>query len=173
MRATARKRAWTGHRARGETYGLANPIIRVRFFLVETGSIDVQLAIARYAPTFVSDEERSAMLVRALQLDELSGVLSLALDQVGAFHPPAIVDALLRGLFARPGDVACHFAAMLAFVFKKADSSFDWEFRPLFLRFNTDLHAERVDAFRELCALIGLDAVPLMASIRVVASPSA
>lgn len=138
----------------------------------ESGSIDVQLAMARYAPTFLSDEERSAILVRALQLDELSGDLSLALDQVADFHPPAVVDALFRGLFERPGDVACNFAAMLAFVFEKADSSFDWAFRPLFLRFNTDLHAERVDALGELCALIGLDAAPLMASIGVVASPS-
>lgn len=140
---------------------------------MQAGSIDVQLAIARYTPTLVSDEARSALLLRALQLDVLSGDLSLALDQVVDFHPPAIVDALFRGLFARPGDVACNYAAMLAFVFQKTDSSFDWEFRPLFLRFNTAHQAERIDAFRELCAFIGLDAAPLMASIGVVATPCA
>ena len=112
------------------------------------------------------------MLLCALQLDGLSSDFSLALDQVVNFHPLAIVDALLRDIRVL-GDVACHYAANLAFMLKMTNSSFDWKFRPLFLRSTTDHHAERLDAFRELCAFIGLDAAPLMASISVVATPSA
>jgi len=135
------------------------------------GSTDVQLAIARYAPTLLSEHQRAESLIEALRRDELTGDLSVALDAVVDFHPPAVIAVLFRGLFERPGDVACNFAGMLAFVFDKSASSFDWEFRPLFLRFNTESQAERIDAFRDLCALLGLDAASLMASIGVIASP--
>ena len=67
-----------------------------------------------------------------------------------SFHPPAIVDALWRGLTTRQGDVATHYAAMLAFVYGKADSPFDWSMRPLFLKFNTTSTAERQAAIAEL-----------------------
>ena len=75
--------------------------------------------------------------------------------EVEEFHPPAVIDALLRGVLKRDGETAVHYAAMLMFIYGKATSSFDWEHRPFFLQFNTDDRHERQTAYRELCARIG------------------
>ena len=62
--------------------------------------------------------------------------------------------ATLRG----DGEAAVNFAALLYYLHGKAESSFDWAHRPFFLRFNTDDRAERMAAYRELCAQIGKNA---------------
>lgn len=110
----------------------------------------------------ISEAERTASLVRALETAEFYGGLTQTLGQVEEFHPPVIVDALLRGALGREGGVACHFAAMLMFVYGRAESAFDWDQRPFFLRFNTEDRHERVTAFRELCGKIGVDPAPYL-----------
>ncbi len=95
----------------------------------------------------------------SLQTAAPFGGLSATLEEAAAFHPPGVVDALLRGTLGRPGDVAVHFAALLCFVHGKSSEAFDWNHRPFFLRFNTTDRAEREAAFRELCETIGVDAV--------------
>jgi len=76
--------------------------------------------------------------------------MSRALEQIEAFHPPVIMDALWRGLTEREGDVAYHCAETLAIIHGAISSRFDWTLRPLFLRFNTDDADQRRDAKREL-----------------------
>ena len=93
----------------------------------------------------------------ALDSATIFDAFTATLDQVERFHPPAIVDALWRGLTTRQGDVAAHYAAMLAFIYGKADSSFDWSLRPLFLKFNTESEAERHAALAELRARVGVE----------------
>jgi hypothetical protein len=121
---------------------------------------EVATAVARYAPGLISDVERTAMLVKALERVEAFGGLSPTLAQVEQFHPPEVVEALLRGVQTRDGGTAVHFAAMLMFIYGKATSSFDWEQRPFFLRFNTEDLAERSAAYNELCSRIGVSASP-------------
>ncbi|MDQ6613124.1 MAG: hypothetical protein M3Y64_11870, partial [Gemmatimonadota bacterium] len=84
------------------------------------------------------------------------GGLSSTLDQIAEYHPPAVVWALFRALFERSGEVATHIAALLVFVHGRSEEIFDWDMRPLFLRFNDDIAARRA-AFPELCALLGVD----------------
>jgi hypothetical protein len=48
-----------------------------------------------------------------------------------------------------------HYIAMLAFLYGKAESTFDWSLRPLFLKFNTPSETERQAALVELRALVG------------------
>jgi hypothetical protein len=55
-----------------------------------------------------------------------------------------------------------HAAARLAFIHKKAREAFDWELRPLFLKFNTADRGERTRAFRELSKLCGVDPGPYL-----------
>lgn len=124
---------------------------------LKSGSAEVRTAVTSYAPWIGSKSERTATLVHSLRHAEIYGGLSSALDQVEDFHPPEIVDELFRGLFVRPGEIATNFAGMLAFIYKKGDSAFDWNHRPLFLKFNSDDGAERRAAFSELCALLELD----------------
>ena len=77
------------------------------------------------------------------------------LEQVAAFHPRPVIDALWRGLESRQGEVASHYAGMLAFLHGKADSSFDWSMRPLLLEFKTEDSAARRAAIQKLRTLVG------------------
>ena len=117
----------------------------------------IRTSVADYAPHLVSDGERTAALVSALEEADLYEGLSQALDQVESFHPPRVVDALFRGLLKRDGGTAVHFAAMLMFIHGKADTAFDWNQRPFFLQFHTEDAAERRHHFRELCEKIAVD----------------
>ncbi|HEX7978111.1 MAG TPA: hypothetical protein VF461_05875 [Gemmatimonadaceae bacterium] len=117
---------------------------------LKSGSQEIRLAIMKHAPHLVDNAARTEMLLNALDVATPFDAFTDTLDQVEKFHPPPIVDALWRGLTTRQGDVAVHYAAMLAFIYGKADSTFDWSMRPLFLKFNTKSDAERRAAIAEL-----------------------
>jgi len=118
----------------------------------------VRIAITDYAPSLLSKAERTAVLVDALDESETYGGLTQTLLQIQTFHPPRIIDALLRGVLTRHDGPPVHFAAMLMFLHGKADSPFDWDQRPFFLKFNTNDSNERKQLFQELCNKIGVDA---------------
>jgi hypothetical protein len=75
---------------------------------------------------------------------------------VEEFHPPQVIEALFRRLKTCDGETAPQFAAMLMFLHGKAKSSFEWDLRPFFLKFNTDDRAERKALYDELCEKIGV-----------------
>ena len=114
-----------------------NPIIRV--------------AVTRFAPDLITDNERSQSIIYALQKTEIFSGFSNVLDEVEKYHPKEVKEALIKGLLNRKGDVAVHFAAMLLYLFGETKEPFDWKQRPFFLRFNTEDRKERVEVFRELC----------------------
>lgn len=132
---------------------------------IHSSTAEVRTAVTRYAPGVATDDERTTLLVKALQHGRFYGDMTSALSQVAKFHPPRVVNALFRGLFVRPGDVACHFAAMLTFIYGKAETDFDWDKRPLFLKFNTDDGAVRQAAFNELCAMLEIDPAETLATV--------
>ena len=115
------------------------------------------MAVHSHAPELMTEPQRIASLVQALEQGDNYGGLTQALLEVETFHPPEIMTTLLRGLMDRDGGTACHFAAMLYFLHGKSSSAFDWNHRPFFLRFNTTDMAEREKAVRELCETIGAD----------------
>lgn len=121
------------------------------------GSSVVQMAVLRYAPELIDEDVRTKLIVRALRSVTIYGGLSQTLDEVESHHPPEVVNELLRGLLEREGDVAVHFAAMLFFIHGKADTPFDMEQRPFFLRFNTNVVSDRRRVFHELCKVIGVN----------------
>lgn len=114
----------------------------------------VRMAVVRYMPDLVADKKRAASLVRALKKVQAFDDLSTILDEVENFHPPEIIKALLQGTLKKDGEIAVHFAALLFFLHAKAESPFDMNHRPFFLRFNTENTVERKQAFRELCQII-------------------
>jgi hypothetical protein len=118
------------------------------------------------APELVDEDTRTALLVKAVDDAGSFNGLDATLTEVEAFHPPAVVDALYRGLFTRDGTTAVHYAAMIAFVHGKATSAFDWSMRPIFLEFNTGNSAERLAAFQKLCDVLGVASEPLLLKIR-------
>ena len=111
----------------------------------------VRVAVVRFAPDFVTDDERTQSIVDALEKAEIFSGLSQVLDEVERYHPKEVKEALIRGLLNRKGDVAGLFAAMLFFIFGRAKSPFDMKQRHYFLHFNTEDRKERVDLFRDLC----------------------
>ncbi len=119
---------------------------------------ETRMSVHRYAPELISERLRIDSIVRALQESEIFYGLSQALDEIEEFHPPEVIQALLRGLMQRDGATACHFAAMLYYLHGLSESAFDWDHRPFFLKFNTDNLAEREVVVRELCRSIGVTA---------------
>lgn len=124
----------------------------------------VRAAVLRHAPQLASESEQTATLVAALAGAEFYGGLTQALQQVETHHPPEVIAALLRGVLARDGATAVHFAAMLMYLHGQASSSFDWAQRPFYLQFHTDDAAQRRECFRELCARIGVAPEPYFAT---------
>lgn len=102
------------------------------------GSAETRLAVLRYAPELVDDAARTTALVGALDSATAFDSFTTTLEQVAAFHPQAVIDALWRGLETRQGEVAMHYAGMIAFLAGKADSAFDWSLRPLLMEFKTE-----------------------------------
>jgi hypothetical protein len=111
----------------------------------------------RHAGSKLDPKKRESLLIKSLEKSDLYGGLSEAIDEVEEFHPPAVIEALLRGALHRDGEAAVHFAAMLYYLHGKAEEPFDWNHRPFFLRFNATDRAERRAAFGELCGTIGVD----------------
>lgn len=114
------------------------------------------LAAARHAPELSSDEELAALMVAVIGNPQNEDGLTAALLEAERLHPPAVVDALLRGTLERDGATAMQFAALLLFVHGKADSPYDWAQRPFLLEFATEDRAAREAAHHRLRTLLGM-----------------
>jgi hypothetical protein len=122
----------------------------------------IEMAVLRYAPEVVPADARTASVVSALNSAKLYEGLTQALLEVEEFHPPPVIDALLRGVLQRDGATAGEFAAMLLFLHGQAESPLAWEHRDLRLRL---LDGERHALFREFCALIGVAPEPYLSTV--------
>jgi hypothetical protein len=130
---------------------------------LRTGKLEQRLWAARYLaddPSVAADREAAA--VAGLGTALIYGGLSLALDIATDERTPAMIDALFRACLRDEGEAAVHAAARLAFIHGVAKEPFDWELRPMFLRFNTPDRREREVVLRELCALCGVDPAPYL-----------
>lgn len=123
---------------------------------VKSGDAEIRAAVRRHAPKLVTRPQRLAHLVEGLRTAEFYHGLSQTLDEVAAYHPPRVIDALFLGVLERTGEVAVHFAAMLMYLHGRAREPFDWAQRPFFLTFHTADTSEREERFRELCAKVGV-----------------
>jgi|GEM_PF-1414018 len=133
---------------------------------MDGASHEIRNAVAAHASHLVSNSMRTASLVRGLDGADFFGGLSQTLDQVAVFHPPPVVDALLRGTLDRAGDVAVHFAAMLCYIHGCAPEPFDFEQRPFFFQFDAVQAADRQRAFAELCRKISIDPAPYLGGVK-------
>ena len=127
------------------------------------GKLEQRLAAARYLADDASlAADREAAIVAGLEKAVIFEGLSIALDLATDERTPAMMDALFRAALRDDGGAAVHAAARLAYIHGVAKEPFDWELRPLFLRFNTPDRDERAAAFRELCALCKVDPAPYL-----------
>lgn len=123
-------------------------------------SLQVRIAASRFAEN--SDGAREAVLAEAMSKAELYSGFAQALDQVEIFHTPRIIEAMLTALLNRGDAEAVNIAGMLFYIHGRAESSFDWGHRPLFLKFKTNDLGQRRRAFTELCGEIGVDPTPYL-----------
>ena len=121
------------------------------------GIHEVNMAVIRYAPELVNDELKTKLIVEALKSASFYYGLRQTLDIVEKYHPKEVVRELFHGLLKREGEVAVHFAAMLFYIYDKAETSFDWGKRAFFLKFNTNKLSDRKIIFKELCEKINVD----------------
>src|SRR5207249_2297685 len=102
------------------------------------GTLEQRLYAARYLrddPKLVVD--RDAAIVAGLGKSDVFSGLTTALDLATELRTPAMIDALFRAALRDQSTAAVHAAARLAFIHGKAKEEFDWDLRPLFLRFGT------------------------------------
>ena len=132
---------------------------------LRAGKLEQRLWAARYLtddaeaaasdPSFTRDRE--AAVVAGLESALLYEGLTQALDLAGEVRSDGMIRALWRATQRDASEAAVHAAARLAFLYGKATSDFDWDLRPLFLRFGTPDRAERAAATAELAKLCGVD----------------
>ncbi len=120
------------------------------------GDREVRLSVVQFGAEVLTEEEIAVILVEALENADLSNGLSQALDLVEDHHPKEVEEVLIKGVMARKGDVAYHFASMLLIIHGKIESPYDPSMRPFLLRFNTEDREERGAANKELMDLIGI-----------------
>jgi hypothetical protein len=117
----------------------------------------VRRVAMQYAGDQLSNAKRERLLIKALKTAKPYGGLTEALEEAEKFHPPKVIDALLKTTLTGEGASAVHFAALLFYLHGKAKEAFDWAHRPFYLRFNTTDKTQREAAFRELCQTLGVD----------------
>lgn len=124
---------------------------------IHGGSNEINMAVLRFAPELVNDELRTKLIVKSLKSAIFYYGLLQTLNIVEKYHPKEVIVELFDGLLNREGGVAVHFAAMLFYIYGKAETSFDFDKRPFFLKFNTSKMSDRKVVFKELCDKIGVD----------------
>lgn len=129
---------------------------RARAALLRTlceGDPALRVAVLRHAPKVAAEAGEAAVveaLVAAVESAEFFDGLTEALYEIEDVHPPAVIDALWRGLADRPGPIAVHLAARLAYLHGLSREPFDWSLRPFFLSFHSEDPVQRAAAIAEL-----------------------
>jgi hypothetical protein len=137
---------------------LDTPGARQALIISVLGGInEVNMAVLRFAPELINDELRTKLIVEALKSANFYYGLTQTLNLVETYHPEEVVRELFHGLLKREGGVAVHFAAMLFYIYGKAETSFDWDKRAFFLKFNTEKISDRKIIFQEFCKKINVD----------------
>jgi hypothetical protein len=149
---------WRGIEALG-CLGTARSLERIQWALQSKDcTTRTTAARALWARQLLSPEQVERIILEALDvttvLNGMTHVLSLAQQ-----HPtPAVRRKLLAKALSGNDDLRVHAAALAHHLAGKTREPFDFDHRPLYLRFGARDRAERERAFRDLCASIGVDA---------------
>jgi hypothetical protein len=97
-------------------------------------------------------------IIDALRRTTMTSGLSRAIDMAEENPTPRIRKTLLDVALNGADDVGrVNCAALALYLGGKADEAFDWNHRPFFLRFGEEDRKVRVEAYRELCARLGVE----------------
>ena len=126
-------------------------------------SPNVQVKL-RAAEQYAEEGDMTTMeeaLIQSLRTSKLYEGLTQALDLAEEHPTERVKQTLFWCALHGNDDVRVHAAALLFYLYGIAQSNFDWEFRPFFLRFGTEDMEERRAAFLELCQRVNVDPASL------------
>lgn len=105
----------------------------------------------------VSEQEIEAVLVETIPLVSLLNGQTFTLRLAEKYPTLSIKRMLLWCSLNGNDDIRVHAAALVCYLYGVATSSFDWKFRPFFLRFGDKDLSNRMLAYNELCDRIRVD----------------
>jgi hypothetical protein len=126
-------------------------------------SPNVQVKL-RAAEQYAEEGDMTTMeeaLIQSLRTSKLYEGLTQALDLAEEHPTERVKQTLFWCALHGNDDVRVHAAALLFYLYGIAESNFDWQFRPFFLRFGTEDMEERRAAFLELCQRVNVDSASL------------
>ena len=105
----------------------------------------------------ISESEIETLLVETLPLVSLLNGQTFTLRLAEEYPTPAVKRVLLWCTLHGNEDIRVHAAALIHFLYGFAASSFDWDHRPFYLRFNDEDISNRKLAYDELCKKVQVD----------------
>ncbi len=126
----------------------------------EQGPLIIKIAVLMHAAEIVPDSEREQILIEALALPYEDGTFTQAMILIETHHSEKIRQVLWRGVASDRGNKAALFAAMLIYLYGKGESAYDFQHRPMLVKFLTEDIDERREALRELCKLLETNPSP-------------
>jgi HEAT repeat protein len=123
---------------------------------LNSANLETQLQAAKRLSEIGEPVDLEGIIIAALRGTGLSSGLSQAID-IAEQHPsPRLQQALLDLALNGTEEQRIHCAALALYHGGKADEAFDWNHRPFFLRFGDDDRRVQIEAYRELCARLGI-----------------
>jgi HEAT repeat protein len=124
---------------------------------LDHGSTEIRARAARALTSLGEDVGLEDKIVAALHHAGPFAGLSNALD-LAEEHPTERVKAALRdvALNGSTAEARVNAAGLALYLGGKAESAFDWNHRPFFLRFGEEDPAKRRAAYEELCQRLGV-----------------
>jgi len=120
-------------------------------------TIRIEAAERLRARNSLADPALEALILEALDTTTLLNGMTRVLSLAKRYSSPAVREKVLSKALTGNDDLRVHAAALAHHLYGGTHSDFDWNHRPLYLRFNAPNEAERKLAFDELCALIEVD----------------
>ena len=105
----------------------------------------------------ISEKEVETVLVETMPLVSILNGQTLTLRLAEEFPTSAVKRVLLWCALHGNDDIRVHAAALIYFLYGIATSSFDWNYRPFYLRFGDKNISNRKLAYDELCNKIQVD----------------
>jgi hypothetical protein len=136
--------------------GTPAAIAALRTAGTSSDSIEVRIHVADKAPALLDGPTRIGILRDAIMSATFTDGLINALEQIKAFHPPPLREALLRGIDARDGSTSFHLAATLAHIHGAEGGASNPALQPLLLQFSTPDRAAKARALTSLYQFLGL-----------------
>ena len=132
------------------------PAIEAIHRTLREGSPETRLYAAEQLAEMGETEHLDRAIIDALRETSLYGGLSRALDLAEEHPSPQIQETLLDLALNGDEEQRIHCAALALYLGGKADEAFDWNHRPFFLQFGDSDRKVQIEAYKELCARLGV-----------------